>query len=82
MCPLPVVSSASTTLPAASRRTSPSLVSNSISPVSQSTSKRCGWIVPIDLTHARGHAADVAPRRREVVGKAQWRIVFEKLPWL
>src|SRR5271170_733015 len=44
MCPLPVVSSASRTLPAASRRTSPSLVSNSTSPVSQSTSKRCGGL--------------------------------------
>jgi hypothetical protein len=42
MCPLPVVSSASTTLPAGSRRMLPSLVSNSTSPVSQSTSKRCG----------------------------------------
>ena len=42
--PLPVVSSASTTLPAGRRRTSASLVSNSTSPVSQRTSNRCGGL--------------------------------------
>ena len=44
MCPLPDVSSARTTLPAGSRRTLPSLVSNSTSPESQRTSKRCGGL--------------------------------------
>jgi hypothetical protein len=38
--PVPVVSSANTALPAPRRRTSPSLVSNSTSPVSQITSLR------------------------------------------
>lgn len=44
MCPLPDVSSARTMLPAGSRRTSPSLVSNSTSPDSQRTSNRCGGL--------------------------------------
>jgi len=37
------------------------------------------WIVPIHLTHTRRYVTDVAPRSCEVIGEAQWRIIFEKL---
>src|SRR6516164_8388900 len=58
MCPLPVVSSASTTLPAGSRRMSPSLVSNSTSPVSQSTSIASVDAIQQPLPLLRGQEVD------------------------
>ena len=70
MWPLPVVSSARTALPAATRRTSPSLVSNSTSPVSQITSlRRAGLCQPTshmpDGTRQKLHpdAANVSDSR-------------------
>jgi hypothetical protein len=78
MCPLPDVSSARTTLPAGSRRTSPSLVSNSTWPDSQRTSKRCGGLCQSTSPIPDGNMADVAPRSRKIVRKAKWRIILEK----
>jgi len=82
MCPLPVVSSASTTLPAGSRRTSPSLVSNSTSPVSQEYKQTLRRIVPIHFPHTRRDVADIVPRSWKVLRKAQRGIVLKKLSWL
>ena len=53
------------TLPAASRRMSPSLVSNSTSPVSQSTSKRCGGLVPI--SRSRGDGIGINSKNRHAL---------------
>jgi len=39
-------------------------------------------IVPTRFPHTRWDIANIVPRRWEVIGKTQWRIVLEKLSWL
>src|SRR5262249_12447124 len=77
--PLPDVSSARTTLPAGSRRTSPSLVWNSTSPDSQRTSKRCGGLCQSTSLIPEGTWQMLHHEVGKVIRKAHWRIILEKL---
>jgi hypothetical protein len=65
-------------LPAASRRTSPLLVSNSTSPVSEITSSQRGRLCPIHHSHSGGHPTDVAASCRKRLRQTQWRKAFEE----